>query len=427
MDERADAVIRQSFTTYDPYDLTSYDARLMPSSWQSQLDAAVDDAIERMVALRRYLHAHPEPSGEELQTSLHLYQWFDELGLAVRMGPEGCGLFVEGRRQDGPRRIAVRGDIDALRIQDQKNTPYRSTVPEVMHACGHDVHTATVFGALTVLDRLECEGRLPWPVTWRGIFQPAEETGGGARSMIAAGALQSVDAIFSLHVDPTRIAGTIGVRSGVFTASCDAMRVTVAGRGGHAARPHEANDPIAAAAELISTLYQFVPRATDSQDAVVVSFGQIHGGQNANVIPEQVVLEGTLRTLDRNVREKTIAHVRTLADGIEKVTGTRLDVCFVEGTPSVYNDAGLTKLVRDVASELLGADKVTEMPRPSMGSEDFAEYLEHVPGTMFRLGAAGGETPWPGLHTPMFDVDERCLAVGAKILARCVVEAAKGN
>ena len=141
--------------------------------------------------------------------------------------------------------------------------------------------------------------------------------------MIAAGALEGVDAILSLHVDPTRRAGTIGVRPGVFTASCDAMRVTVHGRGGHAARPHESNDPIAAAAELISTLYQFVPRATDSQDAVVVSFGQIHGGQNANVIPEQVVLDGTVRTLDRNVREKTIAHIRTLADGIEQVTGTQ--------------------------------------------------------------------------------------------------------
>jgi amidohydrolase len=391
----------------------------------AQLDAAVDEAVERMVGLRRHLHAHPEPSGEELQTSLHLYQLFDELGLTVRMGPEGCGLVVESRRQDGPRRIAVRADVDALRIQDEKQVPYRSTVPEVMHACGHDVHTATVFGALTALDRAECDGQLPWPVTWRGIFQPAEETSGGALSMIGAGALEGVNAIFALHVDPTRRCGTIGVRPGVFTASCDAMRVTVAGRGGHAARPHESNDPIAAAAELISTLYQFVPRATDSQDAVVVSFGQIHGGQNANVIPEQVVLEGTVRTLDRNVREKTIAHIRTLADGIEKVTGTRLDLCFEAGTPSVYNDPGLTKLVSDVAKELLGADKVTVMPRPSMGSEDFAAYLEHVPGTMFRLGAAGERTPWPGLHTPTFDVDERCLAVGAKVLARSVVEAAR--
>jgi amidohydrolase len=239
--------------------------------------------------------------------------------------------------------------------------------------------------------------------------------------MIKAGAITDVAAIVSLHVDPSRPAGTIGVRPGIFTANCDELRITVQGRGGHAARPHESNDPIAAAAELISTLYQFVPRATDSQDAVVVSFGQIHGGQNSNVIPEQVVLDGTLRTLDRNVREKTITHIRTLAQGIEGVTGTKLDVCFETGIPSVYNDQDLTALVRGVSSELLGVDKVVEMPRPSMGSEDFAAYLEHVPGTMFRLGAAGKNGPWPGLHTPTFDVDERCLAIGAKILARTVI------
>jgi amidohydrolase len=397
----------------------------MSSNWQHQLDAAIDDDAERIVALRRHLHAHPEPSGEELQTSLHLYQLFADIGLSVRMGPEGCGVVVDGRNRHPPRRIAVRADIDALRIQDQKQAPYRSTVPHVMHACGHDAHTATVFGALSALDRLEREGALPWPVAWRGIFQPSEETSAGARAMVAAGALHGVDAVVSLHADPTKAAGTIGIRPGVFTASCDAIRVVVKGRGGHAARPHESNDPIAAAAELISTFYQYVPRATDSQDAVVVSFGQIHGGQNANVIPEEVVLEGTVRTLDRKVREKTIAHIRTLAEGIERVTGTKLDVSFETGIGSVYNDVGLTELVHDVSSQVVGAENVVAMPRPSMGSEDFAAYLEHVPGTMFRLGVASNANSWPGLHTPLFDVDERCLTIGAKILARTVVEWAK--
>ncbi len=396
----------------------------MSVDWQNRIDAAVDGLAERIVALRRHLHAHPEPSGEELQTSLHLYQLFGELRLGVRMGPEGCGLIVESRGQ-GARRIALRADIDALRIEDQKQTSYRSTVPEVMHACGHDAHTASVFGALAALHEVERDGALPWPVTWRGIFQPAEETSTGAQAMVAAGALEGVEAILSLHVDPTRRAGTIGLRGGVFTASCDAVRVIVQGRGGHSARPHESTDPIAAAAQLISTLYQYVPRATDSQDAVVVSFGQIHGGQNANVIPEQVVLEGTLRTLDRQVRNQAINHVRTLAQGIEQVTGTKLELSFERGTPSVYNDGELSALVRDVAAQLLGADKVTLLQRPSMGSEDFAVYLEHVPGTMFRLGAAGEDGRLSGLHTPTFDVDERCLTVGAKILARSVVQWAK--
>jgi amidohydrolase len=399
----------------------------MSNSWQADLDAVIDEGLERVVALRRHLHAHPEPSGQELQTSLQLYQLFNELELSVRMGPEGCGVIVDSRGQESPRRAALRADIDALRIEDEKQVPYRSTVPEVMHACGHDVHTAIVSGALVAVDRLEREGRLPWPVTWRGVFQPAEETSRGARAMIGAGALDGIDAIFALHVDPTRKAGTIGVRPGVITASCDAMRITVRGRGGHSARPHESIDPIAASAQLISTLYQFVPRATDSQDAVVVSFGQIHGGLNANVIPEQVVLEGTVRTLDRRVREHTIAHIRTLAEGVEEITGTKLELCFEASIPSVYNDEGLTDVVSRVARELLGPEGVTKMPRPSMGSEDFAAYLEHVPGTLFRLGCAGDHAPWPGLHTPTFDVDERCLAVGAKILARSIVEWAKAN
>jgi amidohydrolase len=399
----------------------------MSSSWQTRLDAAIDDSAARLVELRRHLHMRPEPSGEELQTSLRLYQLLSDRALAVEMGPEGCGVVVESRDQRAPRRIAVRADIDALRIQDEKAVPYRSCVPEVMHACGHDVHTSTVFGAVSALDTLEREGALPWPVTWRGIFQPAEETSDGARAMIGAGAVEGVDAILALHVDPTRRAGSVGVRSGVFTASCDLLKVTIHGRGGHAARPHDTADPIAAAAQLISTLYQFIPRATDSQDAVVVSFGQIHGGQNANVIPEQVTLEGTVRTLNPRVRERTIANIRTIVDGIGRVTGTRLELSNMTGIPSVDNDTELTELVGRVARELLGPAQVAVMPRPSMGSEDFASYLEHVPGTMFRLGCAGENGPWPGLHTPTFDVDEKCIAIGAKILARSVVEWSKPN
>src|SRR5262249_24592835 len=214
-------------------------------------------------------------------------------------------------------------------------------------------------GALLVLDRMECDRALPWPVTWRAIFQPAEETGEGAKAMMGAGALDGVATIIAAHVDPTRRAGTIGIRSGPLTASCDDMRIVVRGRGGHAARPHESNDPIAAAAELVSTLYQFVPRATDSQDAVVVSFGQIHGGQNSNVIPEEVLLEGTVRTLNRDVREKTVQHIRTLAEGIEQVTGAKLEVAFRRGSPSVQNDEATTDLVSRVAADLLGEKNVS--------------------------------------------------------------------
>jgi amidohydrolase len=393
----------------------------MTNDWQARVDAAVDGVFDRMVALRRHLHAHPEPSGEELQTSLHLYQLLSAEDLPLRMGPEGRGVVVDAR-EEAPVRVAMRADIDGLRIADAKSVEYRSQTPGVMHACGHDAHTATLFGAIVSLDQLRQQGHLPCRLAWRGIFQPAEETATGALDMTRAGVLDGVNAIFSMHVDPTRRAGHIGIRSGVFTANCDAVRITVRGRGGHAARPHESNDPIAAAAQLISTLYQFVPRTTDSQEAVVVSIGQIHGGENANVIPEQVELEGTLRTLDRTIREQSVQQIRRLARGIEAVTGTSIEVCFEVSIPSVYNDGALTAIVARAASDLVGSERVEAMPRPSMGSEDFAIYLQDVPGTMFRLGCAGDLATQTGLHTPLFDVDERCLAIGAKLLARSVVQ-----
>ena len=393
----------------------------MSATWQNRIDAAVDAAMDRIVALRRHLHANPEPSNEELQTSLHLYQLFMDMKLPVRMGPEGRGVVVDNRPSadnGSGRRIALRADIDALRIQDEKRADYHSQVPGIMHACGHDAHTAAVYGALLALDAMATDDHRPAPPPWRAVFQPAEETCCGAREMTEAGALRGVDAILALHVDPTRRTGVIGVRPGILTANCDDMRITIHGRGGHGARPHESNDPIAAAAQLISTLYQFVPRAADSQDAVVVSIGCIRGGENSNVIPEHVYLGGTLRTLESEIRQQAIEQIRTLSRGVEEITGTRVEVRFEVSIPSVYNDPALTSLVSQVADDLMGPNQLDLMPRPSMGSEDFAAYLEHVPGTMFRLGCAGETAPAAGLHTPTFDVDERCLAIGAKILAR---------
>jgi amidohydrolase len=265
------------------------------------------------------------------------------------------------------------------------------------------------------------EGRLPWPVTVRGIFQPSEETATGALEMIDHGALAGVEAILAAHVDPTRPVGRIAIRPGVLTANCDAMCLAISGQGGHAARPHESKDPIAAAAQLISTLYQFVPRATDSQDAVVVTIGQLIGGENPNVIPEHIELRGTLRTLDQRVRQATVEHVRQLARGISEVSGTKIEVSFESGVGSVENDPLLTRLIGDAAVEVVGEDNLEEILRPSMGSEDFAAYLGHVPGAMFRLGSGcpSGETT--SLHTSNFDIDERAIKIGARIFARAVV------
>jgi len=393
----------------------------MEAEWLEQIDQAVDERFEQMRAVRRHLHANPEPSGEEYQTSLHLYQLLGDEGFHVRMGPEGRGVVADVAGPDddfGAGLFALRADIDALRIQDQKQVDYRSRNERVMHACGHDAHSAMAFGALTTLKTLHEAGKLPWPVRLRGIFQPAEETSTGAREMIEAGSLKGVSAILALHVDPTRRAGAIGVRSGVLTANCDTMQIRIVGRGGHAARPHETRDPIATASQLISALYLHVPRATDSQEAVVATIGQVLAGDNPNVIPEMVELRGTLRTLDHRIRLEAIRHIEQLCEGIARATDTKITVKFELGSESVTNDGGMTELIRRAARPILGDDAVEEIPRPSMGSEDFAFYLKQVPGAMFRLGVADGNRGKSPLHTPTFDIAEEALATGAKVLAR---------
>jgi len=396
----------------------------MPEIGLSSLTQAVQRQADTMLSVRRHLHSHPEVSGQEHDTSLYLYQLLSNQGLLVEMGPEGRGIITQASGEMPPR-VALRADIDALRIQDTKEVPYRSQIPGVMHACGHDAHTAIVLGAILALWDLEQSAQLPWPVAWRAIFQPAEETGEGALQMVAHGVLEGIEAIFALHVDPTRPVGQIGIRPGVFTANCDLMQLTVKGRGGHAARPHEANDPIAAASQLISTLYLFVSRGTDSQDAVVLTIGQISGGENPNAIPELVTLRGTLRTLDGAVRQRTIEHIRQLARGIAEASGTKIDVQFSTAVNSVVNDPDLTALVERSAEEVLGPESARLIPRSSMGSEDFAAYVERVPGTMFRLGTAPTSAGSPGLHTPNFDIDERALVIGAEIFVRSLVSWSK--
>ncbi len=395
----------------------------MSQDWRDALDHAISANVPAMVALRRHLHMHPELSGQEQATSLHLYQMLGDEGFDVRLGPEGRGVIADfptaGQATDG--RLALRADLDALRIHDMKPVEYRSQQDGVMHACGHDGHTAIVWGALQGLRRLQEAGKLPWPLQVRGIFQPAEETCQGAQEMIRAGALEDVKSVVAVHVDPSRDVGHIGVRPGVLTASCDEMTICIRGRGGHAARPHETSDPIAAAAQLINSLYLNIPRATDSQDAVVITIGQIQAGDNANVIPEEVMLRGTIRTLDRSIRKQTMDHIRRMADGLGQTTETTIEVAYGIGSGSVVNDGRVIEVARMAVAEVVGPDGVDEIPRASMGSEDFAYYLEHVPGAMLRLGCRSEATGGSPLHTPNFDIDERALPIGANVLARTLV------
>lgn len=236
--------------------------------------------------------------------------------------------------------------------------------------------------------------------------------------MIQAGALQGAEAAIAAHVDPSRRVGTVGLRPGAITAACDTLEFVIRGRGGHAARPHEAADPIAAAAQLISTLYLFVPRATESHEAVVLTIGQIEGGQNPNVIPEEVRLGGTLRTLRQQVRENTLEHIRKLVQGLAQTSNTRIQFRTAGGSPAVVNDTALTRLVQRAAQDALGAENVELIPRPSMGSEDFAFFVQRVPGVLFRLGSHRPGRPPTQLHAADFDIDEQVLLHGARVLGR---------
>lgn len=389
------------------------------TDWCRELQRIVDEQFERIRQVRRHLHRQPEPSGEEFQTSLYLAERLAEFGLKPEFGPEKRGVVVNVG--DDTPAVGLRADIDALRIQDDKQADYCSTVEGVMHACGHDAHSATVFGALATLTEMKKQDLLPWPFSCRGIFQPAEETNRGALEMIEAGALKGLDTLLGVHMDPSRMAGTIGVRHGDFTADCHELRIEVTGRGAHAARPHEAIDPISATAQLISSIYLFVPRGRDSQDPVVVTFGQIEGGYAPNAIPDKVVVKGTLRTLDTEVSEATMRHIDRLIRGAAEASETNITIAWTSGPPPVKNDRNLTRLLIQAGRNTIGSEHVKTIPRASMGGEDFANYLPHVRGAMFRLGCARTSND-PPLHSSMFDIDESALAVGAKILAYAIVE-----
>ena len=389
----------------------------MPNKWMQKLDCAIDAQRKKIVRVRRDLHMYPEPSGREVETTRYLVKLLQQAGCHVQTGPRGCGVIADNTLEK--TRIGMRADIDALRIQDAKNVPYRSRVPGVMHACGHDGHTATVFGA--VLGLLACEQVLPWPIYWRAIFQPAEETNRGAKDMIAFGALKNVCGLLSLHLDPSRPAGTVGTREGVLTANCAEIEIGIQGRGGHAARPQETRDPIVAAAQVITALYQSLPRNVDAHDPIVLSIGHISAGESPNAIPDQALLRGTLRTLSDRSQTHAMDHILKIANGIANLTDTQIDVRFLTGPSSVNNDPALTELIRQNAVDLLGQTHVQTIAKPSMGGEDFANYLDHVPGSLFRLGCMPARGSAPSLHAPDFDIDERALIIGAKILARSVV------
>ncbi|MGI8677523.1 MAG: amidohydrolase [Jatrophihabitans sp.] len=371
-----------------------------------------------VVGLRRDLHAHPELAFAEKRTTEVIVEQLRALGLAPSVLPGGTGVLCDVG--DGAvAALALRADIDALPIADLKDVPYRSTVDGACHGGGHDAHTAILLGAAAELARDEQAGRT------RLIFQPAEETlPGGALSVLSSGVLDGVQRIFALHCDPRLETGQVGVRVGPITAACDQVEVRLSGPGGHTARPHLSADVVYALGAVITELPGLLSRRVDPRAALSLVWGAVDAGRAANAIPTSGRLHGTLRAFDREAWDGAEPLVRRLVEQIVAPTGARPETSYVRGVPPVVNDADAVALQRAAIVSALGPDALADTAQ-SMGGEDFAWYLESIPGALARLGVrAPGVAPFD-LHQGTFDIDEAALDVGVRYtvaLARAALQ-----
>lgn len=374
-------------------------------------------ALEQsLIELRRDIHAHPETAWNETRTTRIVAERLERFGLATHILDGGTGAVAQVVGDpDGPL-VALRADLDALPLQDLKEVPYRSSRPDVAHACGHDVHTSALVGAAEVLCRLADAGRLPGTV--RLLFQPAEEVvPGGALSLIEHGALRGVSRVFALHCDPHLEAGRLATCSGPITAAVDSVFVQLAGPGGHTARPHLTSDLVGALADVVSRLPTLLSRRVDPRAGASVVWGHIHAGSAGNAIPTLAEASASVRVFERHAWTAMGDLVPELIRQIAAPYNAEVEIRYVVGVPPTVNDAVSTDLVRLAGEVMLGVGQVDETPR-SMGGEDFAWMLEQVPGSLARLGVRRpGTVPVVDLHRGDFDVDERAIADGAMVLA----------
>jgi amidohydrolase len=369
----------------------------------------------RLVEIRRHLHAHPELSGQEYQTAAFVAGVLSANGLHVEEGIGRTGVIGELQgTQPSDRILAIRTDMDALPIQERTSLEYASRIEGVMHACGHDIHTTVGLGTAMVLSQIapELGGKV------RFLFQPAEEIAQGANWMVQDGVMNNVAAILGLHVFPSIPAGSVGIRYGALTAAADNLEIIIIGESGHGARPHEAIDAIWIAAQVITSLQQAISRTQNPLRPVVLSIGQINGGRAPNVIADKVQLLGTVRSLHPETRDKLPQWIENIVANVCNSFNAKYQVNYHQGVPSVQNDNALTQLLQSSAEEAWTNDRVQILPEPSLGAEDFSVYLEHAPGSMFRLGVGYEERiiNHP-LHHPQFEVDESAIITGVVTLA----------
>jgi amidohydrolase len=379
----------------------------------TELLASARAEAGRIVAIRRDLHRHPEPGFRETRTAARIEEELARIGGWRVRRAAGTGVLCEIGPAGAPA-IMLRADIDALEITEETGAEYASTAPGMMHACGHDAHTAILLGAAGLIaarqDRIGHRIRL--------VFQPCEETSpGGALAMIEAGALDDVEAAVGLHVYPQEEAGTIALKEGAMMAASDDFDAVFHGTGGHAAQPHEARDALLAAADFVTRLQQIVARRVDPFESMVITVGAMRAGTRRNVIADEALVEGTLRTLTPELRLLGRRLIEETAVSSATPLGARAEVKMIEVYPVTLNAPSIVAFVRELGMALLGKEKVRSLTRPSMGSEDFAYYAERVPACLFRLGSGGAEATRHPHHHPMFDIDESCLPVGAALMA----------
>jgi amidohydrolase len=368
-----------------------------------ELRGMVAEVLPTVIELRRAIHRSPELAFQEFATTERVAALLTDRGLEPRVRADGAGLTVEVGGHG--RLVGYRADLDALPIPEPADNPHASRVPGVMHACGHDAHTAIAAGVALMVAGLELPGRI------RFVFQPGEESfPGGALTMVGEGVTEGMAAILAFHVDPSLAAGHVGLRSGPITGSADRFTVVLEGPGGHTARPHRSIDLVYAAGRLVTELPAVLDRTVDSRRPLTVVFGQINGGSAPNVIPTRVEATGTARTTDRGLWEQLPLLVDSLASQIVAPLGAKATVHYVRGIPPVVNDPGVVNAARVAIGDYVGSEAITSTP-VSMGAEDFSRYLERVPGALLRLGSAPARGV-TDLHSTGFVFNEDALGIG---------------
>jgi len=388
-----------------------------PDSLSEVIASVLPDAT----AARHHLHQNPELSGYETETARFVVSKLREFGvdeITTQVGGEGVVAVLHGKAAG--RTVALRGDMDALPIHEESSLPYKSCKVGVMHACGHDGHTATLLGTAATLSKLRNE----FAGTVKFIFQPAEEIVRGAVAMCAEGVMEGVDAVFGLHGWPQLDIGKVGVKSGAMMASSDTFILTIKGSGGHAAQPHMTIDPIIAGAHIVTALQTLVSREINPTHSVVVTVAQFHAGTADNVIPETAELQGTVRCLTEAHRREMPERLERVIAGVCSALRTEYTLKYHSGTGVTLNDPDMTELFRKVATETLGAENVVALDAPSMGAEDFSVYLTHAPGCFFRLGVGADSPP---IHTPRYNFGDEPIGIGIHLFTRLALTALERN